>query len=388
MIKKYTYEEVLKFVKENSSCELLSKEYINSYTKLKFKCKCGNEFTTTFSKFKHRNKRQCNECSRKGDKRKQKYTYYEVKKFVEKNSNCKLISNKYINCKTKLLFECGCGNQFYTTFDEFKNDNKRQCNKCGVLSTVKKRKKTHEYFVNEIKSLVGNEYIVLGEYMNDNTKILIKHNKCGYSWEIIPSSFLRGVRCPMCQHRSYKKTTEEFKKEVYELVGDEYEVLGEYRNCETKILMRHNRCGNEYLVKPKNFRNGRRCPKCSLPSNPNTEKRIENILSKMKVVYERQKTFEDCINPKTKIKLKFDFAVCDKDSNLYCLIEYDGKQHFEPIDYFGGEKSFKETKFRDEIKNNYCKQNNIKLIRIPYWDFSNLEEILEKELEVVNSIGE
>lgn len=63
-------------------------------------------------------------------------------------------------------------------------------------------------------------------------------------------------------------------------------------------------------------------------------------------------------------------------------------QHFKAIDYFGGNEALNDTKYRDNVKNNYCKQNNIKLIRIPYWDFSNLEEVLQQELSEVINDGE
>ena len=52
------------------------------------------------------------------------------------------------------------------------------------------------------------------------------------------------------------------------------------------------------------------------------------------------------------------------------------------LDYFGGLDGFIDTKIRDTIKTIYCKENNIKLIRIPYWDFDKIEEILERELRV------
>ena len=67
--------------------------------------------------------------------------------------------------------------------------------------------------------------------------------------------------------------------------------------------------------------------------------------------------------------LKFDFYLPDYN----CCIEYDGKQHFEPIDYFGGKNGFIKTQERDDIKNQYCKNNDIKLIRIPYTDLKKLD---------------
>ena len=61
-------------------------------------------------------------------------------------------------------------------------------------------------------------------------------------------------------------------------------------------------------------------------------------------------------------------------------IEYDGKQHYEINTYFGGYESFIDTKIRDTIKNIYCRENNIKLLRITYKDFNNIEKILENNL--------
>lgn len=59
-------------------------------------------------------------------------------------------------------------------------------------------------------------------------------------------------------------------------------------------------------------------------------------------------------------------------------IEYDGEQHFNINEYFGGEKEFNNIKQNDEIKNKYCIENNINLIRIPYYDFNNIDNILNK----------
>ena len=89
------------------------------------------------------------------------------------------------------------------------------------------RKKSNKQFKYEVNKLVGDEYTVLGEYINSDIKIKMKHNKCGYLYTIEPTNFLQGTRCAKCAGNA-KKTTEEFKKEVYELVGDEYTVSVSY----------------------------------------------------------------------------------------------------------------------------------------------------------------
>lgn len=81
--------------------------------------------------------------------------------------------------------------------------------------------------------------------------------------------------------------------------------------------------------------------------------------------------------------LKFDFAIYDNNGDIHCLVEYDGKQHFKPIDFFGGELAFSELQENDQIKDSFCKDNDIRLIRIPYFEHSKIESILLKELKEV-----
>lgn len=62
--------------------------------------------------------------------------------------------------------------------------------------------------------------------------------------------------------------------------------------------------------------------------------------------------------------------------NFIIMIKYDGEQHFGPVNIFGGEESFNIQKKLDNIKNNFCKENDIKLIRIPYFEKENINDIL------------
>lgn len=104
------------------------------------------------------------------------------------------------------------------------------------------------------------------------------------------------------------------------------------------------------------------------------ERRIKEFLEKNNIEYKTEYKFDDCVFKK---KLSFDFAVF-KDNNLFCLIEFDGKQHFKAISYFGGENALHHNMFKDEIKNEYCESKGINLLRIPYWNYENIDEILTK----------
>jgi hypothetical protein len=71
------------------------------------------------------------------------------------------------------------------------------------------------------------------------------------------------------------------------------------------------------------------------------------------------------------ISAPFDFALF-KNNHLLGLIEYDGEQHFKPVGIWGGEEQLKIQQERDERKNQWCRNNNIRLIRIPYTEYNNL----------------
>ena len=77
--------------------------------------------------------------------------------------------------------------------------------------------------------------------------------------------------------------------------------------------------------------------------------------------------------------LPFDFVIFDK-GGISMLIEFDGIQHHEPVERFGGEEAFEKVQKHDKIKTEFCEQSNIKLVRIPYWEIDNVGSILSKEL--------
>lgn len=84
----------------------------------------------------------------------------------------------------------------------------------------------------------------------------------------------------------------------------------------------------------------------------------------MNIEYKTEKTYKDLLS-KNGGFLRFDFLLClDNKENI--LIELDGEQHYKPCEKFGGEESFQNLKENDALKDKYCKEHNIPLIRIPY----------------------
>lgn len=138
-------------------------------------------------------------------------------------------------------------------------------------------------------------------------------------------------------------------------------------------------CGNSFYAIPAKIKNNS-IRSCGCISKSSMEKYIEDILDENCLEYKSQYKFDDCLSDNG-YKLRFDFAVMKGGKVLY-LIEYDGKQHFEPVDFFGGEEEFQIRKRRDYIKDEYCKNNNIPLLRLPYYLKTN--EIKDKIMNILN----
>lgn len=278
------------------------------------------------------------------------------------------ILTPYVKSKIKLRMRHNkCGYEYMVRPNDFLCGSR--CPNC-----FKPHKRTTESFKKEVYNLVGDEYTVLGKYVNTMTKIKMRHNVCGKVSYYIPNNFLRGSRCFYCSYKvrakEQSKSLADFKKDVYNLVGNDYTVVSEYVNSKTPIAIKHNKCNSISYIRPNDFlSNGIRCHHCT---SSRGEQLLAKSLSDHKITYIPQKRFKDCVNPKTGYKLPFDFYI-----PLYKIcIEFDGKQHYQPVKYFGGSDSFKALQYRDRIKTNYCREKGIKLIRINYTNIEDIDLII------------
>ena len=80
--------------------------------------------------------------------------------------------------------------------------------------------------------------------------------------------------------------------------------------------------------------------------------------------------------------MRFDFAIFEDNDKqeIKCLIEFQGKQHYQSLDYFGGDEYLQLTKERDLKKKEYCNKNNFKLIEISYKEQNKINSIYIKEI--------
>lgn len=302
-----------------------------------------------------------------------KWTKESVIKYIEDNGYIFIkFSEEFRGCETRIEVWCGNPNHksYEVRFQHFKDN--RRCKQCRKEEKLKWTK----------------EKII--KYVEDNGYVFIKFIKFNYSKSIIEiwcgnsnhshkistfNDFQQNGRCRECGNENKIIWT---KEKIIDFVENNNYNFIEFINYKGYLSRIKISCGKHgaYEVDFGNFKNGFRCPYCNMESiESKGEKEVEKILKKFKIKYNKQHTFEDC---KYKKYLPFDFYLPD----FNIIIEYDGEYHFEIIEHFGGFNKFIDTKIRDTIKNIYCKDNNIKLIRIPYWNFNDIDKILSKELKV------
>ena len=223
-----------------------------------------------------------------------------------------------------------------------------------------------EYFIKLSKEKWGeNKYDYSQvKYTNAHKKVKIIYN--GITYEQNPTNHL--IAAP--ERKILTKTTEQFINEA-KLVHDNkfsYEKTI-YTIASNKLIITCPIHG-DFEQKALSHLQGSGCTHCNESKG---EKAIVKVLNKYKINFDRQKKFSDCKNI---YELPFDFYIPSR----RLLIEFDGKQHYEPLDFFGGEEAFNRLKINDKIKNDYCEDNYINLIRIKYTNIDIIEKILKESI--------
>jgi Zn ribbon nucleic-acid-binding protein/very-short-patch-repair endonuclease len=346
-------------------------EYINNIIKITIKHNiCGTEFLISPVSFLAG--QRCPKCSliQRGLKRRSSTEKFK-QKVRELVGNDYSVFGEYVKAKTCITIKHNiCGLEYEISPDGFIHGSR--CPECTKNNRIRLQTKEDAVFRQQVKELVCDEYSVMGSYQNTHSKIKIKHNICGFEYDVEPNKFLHGRRCPRCAGKT--RDTEQFTNEVYNLVKDEYSVLGAYKATAIKIKMKHNTCGREYYVTPNKFLGGRRCPHC-LESKG--ERAIYEYLTNNNYTFKSEYKIKNCKNIKP---LPFDFAIFNN-HKLILLVEYDGMQHY--AESWHGNK-LERTKINDLIRDEYCKANNIDLLRIPYYEYDNVNTILDNWFEKYN----
>lgn len=368
MSKKKTHEEyVAELAIKNPDIKVLE-EYIDSHTPILHKCLIHN----VYWKAKPSNildGRGCPECKKMKIKNKNKKIHSQyVKELSVVNPDIEVLE-EYVNTNTPILHKCKIDGYVWKVCPSSILRG-HGCPMCARRELQKQKLKSHEQYIKEV-SIINPNIEVLEQYIDAKTPILHRCRIDGNEWKTVPDSIIRGCGCPVCAG-NILKTTNQYIKDVA-VVNPDIEVLGEYINAKTPILHKCKIDGNQWMASPTNILSGGCCPQCQESSG---ERIIRQWLISHNIKYISQKTFIDC---KDINMLPFDFYLIDYN----ICIEYDGRQHFEPVDFAGegeewAQQQFKKTQYHDKIKNTYCENNDIPLLRIPY--FKNIEEELNNFL--------
>lgn len=355
--------------------ELLG-EYTKTHDKTTFKhLKCNREFEMKPHNFLAG--QRCPHCRYQSVKRGGKKTFDPVAKEVAQLSKGEYkVLPPYVNSKTKMEFiHLSCGNHFKMKFNAFQQG--QRCPICASKHRSKLRTMTNAEFVKRVESTWGNEYTLLSEYINSDTPIKVKHNKCGNIYMTRPADFIRGHGCLKCSYIerapkigvNQRTPLSEVKKGIKDILGDQYVVLAkdsDYKGNRQHISIKHLTCGHVYKARYSDISYSHTgCPYCALHAKISKgEHTILCLLQDYFGFTQDNDFYYGYVIPDLKYKnnLHFDFWL----PKQRVAIEYGGEQHYKPIPFWGGKNGFEKRVTRDHLKDQYCKDNHITLIRIPY----------------------
>lgn len=346
-------------------------EYINNNTKILIVCFIHGDFEQLPSN--HLAGKGCSLC---GDNATKLALSSDTEEFINKAK--KIHKDKYdysgVNYKSnsiKVKIVCHTHGEFYQSPAGHLSN--KGCPKCSI----DKKTKTNQTFIKESNIVHKNKYIYSRvDYKHSKTKVIITCPKHG-DFHQEPRTHLSGKGCPKCSH-NYKLTKETFIEKAKLIHGDRYTYeFVYYVDWQTKVEITCNIHG-PFFQKPNSHLSGHGCHRCT---ESNGEKLIAGILEKNNINFIRE-----YIIPNQKYKFRYDFYLPD----LNVFIEFHGGQHYKPIDFFGGEEGFKDTKRRDIFKKELAKMVKIPIIVFNYKHMRLPKHIYEKYVlkKITNKVNE
>lgn len=377
-------------------------KYVNNKTKLILKCnKCGYQWdTSSYDKFVGKESRKCPKCSGHYIKSEDEYKKLVIKRCKELDYTF-IGYNGELGNNTKLKLRCNkCGYEWETTTVNNLLKKDRTSHTCGrknpnEMPQIYTSKEEIEKRIREKLKETSLEFVEIvedSEVKYGKQHIMVKCKKCGKEYTLTALNILYGgsLKCKKCEYNG-KFTDEDARKIVEEkckILG--YEFLGfntedgKYDGKKTKLILKCNKCGR--IWKSTDFRSFNhfviKCEGCL--NRWKLEDEVKYILTRNNIEFEQEKKFDWL---KHNIKLSLDFYL----PKYNIFIECQGRQHFEPVEKYGGEEAFKLTKERDKTKYSQCIEHG--LIPIYYgnkkmWKDFNGNKLVEGEQELIAKIIE
>lgn len=289
-----------------------------------------------------------------------------IKKAVEKHKKRYIYKYiKYKNSVTKIGIKCRKHGIFYQ--EPRIHLSGHGCPQCSYDNDKLRKHVKYKDFLNKMISLYGNKYKFLKETYSPvkNTKVSFICKIHGLQ-TIYRKRIVSGHGCPQCGlilgKDKFRLGTEKFIKKATLIHGDKYDYnLTNYvinRNKVKIICPIH----SVFEQKPILHLRGHGCPKCNASKG---ELKICNFLDKQNIKYIREYTIK-------KIRFRYDFFL--PDYNL--IIEYHGKQHYTPVDIWGGVEGLKKRKSVDRFKKSLALSNKYNFLAIHYKNYDNIEKLI------------
>jgi ferredoxin-like protein FixX len=357
-------------------------KYIGARNKIIITCPIHGNFTQ--SPNSHLNGGGCPDCAIQQIKDKQRFTTDEfISMAKDIHDEYYDYSNvNYVNTQTKVQIVCPVHGVFSMSPRHHIN-RKQGCPECGKVKIGDTFRSNTLDFIKKSREEHGDKYdYTYVDYKKNSIPVKIICPIHG-EFEQTPNTHLGGSGCPECgkesvlQARTYDN--DDFIRKSKEIHGEKYDYSLVNYTVSTDIVDIICPKHGVFSQQAGSHMRGAGCLSCQESKG---EMYVSNILKNLNIKFIRQHKFTDCRGDKGKKycrRLPFDFYLPD----YHTMVEYDGKQHFEPVSRFGGVEGFNKLKRNDEIKNLYCEKNNIKMIRIPYtMNKDDIPEYIKEQLNI------
>lgn len=307
------------------------------------------------------------------------YSIINIQKFINYHypSGVKVMDELYKESDSKLTLVDMEGYKYYCTWEYIQTK--------GSLSKYGRNNPFTVDNYNNYFKINNMDYKVVDSNISNNTKDKATIvDKDGYMYDVsasvIPSS---NNFNPLKFSKSNKYTIFNIKKYIKdENINCEY-YGGKYYDSTSVLSWICLECGKVF----KNTfieilrKDVVRCKECSL-SMSSYEQRAVSVLNHNKVIYKTQYSIDKCVSIRGN-KLKFDFAILTNQGTLVSLIEVDGEQHMRDIGFTGKYimSSFGDVVYNDSVKNSFCCDNKIPLVRVTFDKTTDLEVIIQQHID-------
>jgi hypothetical protein len=311
---------------------------------------------------------------------------------IKKYTNTIEMVGEFNGRETPTSFRClVCDNTWTVKPDSVRNNLQKGRNACpGCAGNIPLSKRDPVQVKNKILSY---GIKVLGDVVNTRHDADFECLTCGKIWNGPMNNIFHGrTGCPKCANRE-RLTTEIIKSRISKrniVFMEDYSIDQRNRKYQWKCL----KCNHLWLAKVNTILTNHGCPLCA--ENPRYNEEItgdflEDILHDNTYIIKKNFMINEKIllgKEVIRSKVFIDYAILDGET-IVCLVEYNGRQHYSPVDRFGGVEEYRKVKIRDDWLRSFCIDKNIPLVEIDGRKYygESIKDFLVIRLAQINTIS-